>query len=243
MSVTNRLVFDPTDANTIAASSSIGAFVRSSDGTLIGNVSDALKVSLTNSSLAVTATDLDIRDLAYGTDSVTAHQGGTWDIGTVGTITNVVHVDDNSGSITVDASDLDIRDLSYASDSVTSRLQDGSGNALTSTAGALDVNIASGTLTVNDVALADTAIQNTATAVSTSAVAVVSSALAARKYLYLANESGKKMYFGKSGVTTANGFPLFPGERAELRIGPTPVVQAIGGTGASNEDLRVMELS
>lgn len=29
-------------------------------------------------SVAVTATDLDIRDLVYASDSVTAHQGGTW---------------------------------------------------------------------------------------------------------------------------------------------------------------------
>ena len=35
MSSSKQLVFDSTDADTIAASDSVGAFVRSSDGTLI----------------------------------------------------------------------------------------------------------------------------------------------------------------------------------------------------------------
>jgi len=54
----------------------------------------------------VTATQLDIDDLDYTIDSVTAHQGGTW---TIDSITNAV---------TVTATDLDIRDLAFASDSV-----------------------------------------------------------------------------------------------------------------------------
>jgi hypothetical protein len=269
MGVTSRLVFDPTDANTIAASSAVGAFVRAGDdGTLIGHVSDALKVSFTNTSLAVTATDLDIRDLAYATDSVTAHQGGTWDIGTVGSITGVVSIDDNGGSITVDgtvaatqsgswtvaatqsgswtvtatATDLDIRDLVAASDSVSSWTKDGSGNAITSTSGALDVNITNA-ISINDAALANTAIDNNATAVSTSAVAVTASVLASRKYLFLANNGPKAMYVGKTGVTTANGFPMFPGERIEMRAGASVGVFAIGGAGSSNEDLRCMQLA
>lgn len=238
MSVTNRLVFDPTDANTIAASSSIGAFVRSSDGTLIGNVSDALKVSFTNSSLAVTATNLDIRDLSSTTDSVSAVQSGTWDIGTVSTITNVVHIDDNSGSITVDGTVAATQSGTWST-----RLQDGSGNAIGSHTGALDVYLAGGSLTVNDAALADTAIANEAVAVSTSAVAVTASALTGRKYLFLANEGPKKGYFGKTGVTTANGFPLHAGMQAELRVGAAVGVFYIGGAGSANEDFRTMQLS
>lgn len=91
--------------------------------------------------------------------------------------------------------------------------------------------------------LADIAINNTATAVSTTAVNVVSSALANRKWLYLANEGNIKLYFGENGVTTSNGFPMSKGEKFEFRIGPSVAPQIIGGTGASSEDLRVMELS
>jgi hypothetical protein len=38
MSVTGRLVFDPTDADSVGASSQVGAFVRAgTDGTLISH--------------------------------------------------------------------------------------------------------------------------------------------------------------------------------------------------------------
>lgn len=41
-----------------------------------------LDVTFSNSTIAVTATALDIRALAYGTDSVTAYQGSTWTVAT-----------------------------------------------------------------------------------------------------------------------------------------------------------------
>lgn len=68
----HRLKFDTTDADTIADSPSVGAYVRASDGTLITNTSGALDVYLQNASVVVTATDLDIRDLAAATDSVSS---------------------------------------------------------------------------------------------------------------------------------------------------------------------------
>lgn len=66
-----------------------------------------------------------------------------------------VNIQDGGNSITVDATALDIRTLTFATDAVdvsgsTVRLQDSAGNNITSTGGALDVNIASGvTLEVN----------------------------------------------------------------------------------------------
>lgn len=131
----DRLVFDTTDANTIIDSDSVGAFVRAADGTLITKTTvaakDGLDVNVINASIAVTATDLDIRDLTQA-DEVTVFQGtDPWVIG------------DGGNSITVDAIDLDIRDLVAATDSVSAWTKDGSGNAITSTAGALDVNLKS----------------------------------------------------------------------------------------------------
>jgi len=127
-----KIVFDVTDADTIAASDSIGAFLRSSDGTLLTHSTiggkEALDVSIADSSIAVTATDLDIRDLDFATDSV----------------------DVSGSSVTVSATDLDIRDLDAAQDSVSALLSDGAGNSLSSTAGALDVNIASGSITITE---------------------------------------------------------------------------------------------
>lgn len=248
-SVTNRLVFDPTAAS---SSSNVGAYVRAgSDGDLIAsqtiaaeewlNVAAALHagdgtaITQTAGALDVnigSVVDLDIRDLVYTQDSVTSHQGGTW---TIDSITNDVNVT---------ATDLDIRDLTAASDSVESWTHDGTGNAIGSTTGALDVYLTNpiGDIDIDD-DLADTAIQNTATPFSTTAVPVVASALADRKWLALANEGNKTGFFGKAGVTIANGYPLHPGEKQVWRIGDSVVAQIIGEASASAEDLRVMELS
>ena len=146
----DHLIFDTSDANTILDSDSVGAFVRSDDGTLITHhtvgsdegldvyvLNPSISVDDGGSSLTVDAVDLDIRDLLYTQDSVTVYQGTSpWVIG------------DGGGSITVDAIDLDIRDLSAAQDSVESWLHDGAGTALTSTLvgsdQALDVNVVNG---------------------------------------------------------------------------------------------------
>lgn len=256
MSVTNRLVFDPTDVDTIGASSSIGAFVRAGDdGALIGHVSDALKVNFSNTSIAVTATDLDIRDLAFATDSVdvsgssvsitgsVAVTATDLDIRDLAFATDSVDVSGSAvsitGSVAVTATDLDIRDLDATLDFVSSWTKDGSGNAITSTGAALDVNIKSGDL---DDSLANTAIENESRTVGGTAIATtVASAIAGRKWLYLANVSNKEIYFGKAGVTLANGFPIYPGDKHEFRVGASVVTNVIGnGTGL---DLRVMQMS
>jgi len=125
---------------------------------------------------------------------------------------------------------------------VTGPIIDSAGNAVTVTGGKLDVNIAGGFVDLDD-DLADTAIENTATAVSAVAVNLVTSALPSRKHLGLSNEGNKSLYFGKTGVTAVNGFPLHPGMQQVWRIGPSVTPQIIGGAGASSEDLRVIELS
>jgi len=278
--VTNRLLYDPTDANSIAASSTIGAYVLAGDdGSPIGSTSNALDVNvagfsatdldirtlqhdfdangdsvrlgdgtnfltstnvsadygldvyLINTSIAVTATDLDIRDLSASQDNVAISDG---------TDTLAVNADGSINSV-VTATQLDIDDLNATDDAVQAWCFDGSGNAIGSTTGSLDVNVTNSIDLDDD--LADTAIENTATAVSTSAVNVVSSALANRKWLAVANEGNKLGYFGKTGVTTSNGFPLHQGMQQVWRIGPSVAPQFIGGTGASSEDYRVMELS
>jgi len=309
-----KLVFDVTDANTIADSHSVGAYVRSSDGTLIthstvggkealdvsladgvnvevdlSHVDDSVRlgdgttlftgttvgpdtgldVNIINASIAVTATDLDIRDLVFATDSVdvsgsevsldaatlaaletiNAVQSGVWDIGTVTTltgITNDVNIADGGNSITVDAVDLDIRDLTAASDSVASHLFDGAGTALTSTLvggdQALDVNI-SNTISINDAALADTAILSAADTLAAAGTAekVVAANLASRKYLFVKNHDNRVMYVGGSGVDAATGFPVSPGSVIELRAGAS--VDVYYDSAKSGHAIRTLELS
>ena len=306
------MIFDVTDADTIADSDSVGAFLRASDGTLLthtdvsgkkaldvniaaginvevdlSHVDDsvrlgdgtsfftstsengdiALDVHLSNSSIVVTATDLDIRDLAFATDSVdvsgsevsldaatlaaletiNAVQSGVWDIGTVTTltsITNDVNIADGGNSITVDAVQLDIDDLNATDDAVAAHTFDGSGNAIGSTSGALDVYITgSDPLTVNDAALANTAIANAALAITAASTreSLVASALANRKYLHAYNADNRKMYIGSSTVTVANGFPVSPGSYIELRAGASVDVQVISEK--AGHDVRTLELS
>ena len=218
--------------------------VRLGDGTSFftstsENSDIALDVHISNTSIAVTqstspwvvsATDLDIRDLTQ-TDEVTVYQGtDPWVIG------------DGGNSITVDASDLDIRDLTAASDSVESWTNDGAGNPIGSHTGALDVYMTN-TLTVNDSALANTAIahaKNTLGADDT-AEDVVASPLANRKYLWIYNNGNKKLYIGASGVDAATGFPVSPGAYVQMRAGASIDVEWVAST--AGHDMRHLELS
>ena len=145
----DRLIFDTTDATTIADSDSVGAYIRAGDdGTLIGHVSDALKVSVTNASIAVTATDLDIRDLLYTQDSVTAYQGtDPWVIGDGGgsitvdgtvSISGNVNVTQGTSPWVVSATDLHIRDLSHTQDSI--KIGDGTDFLAINADGSINVN-------------------------------------------------------------------------------------------------------
>ena len=107
----------------------------------------------------VSATNLDIRDLAFATDKVDVSGSSVaLDAGTLAALESVtvqngagasaVNVQDGGNSLTVDAVDLDIRDLTHASDSVkvgdgtdflavetdgsiNARIKDASGNAFT----------------------------------------------------------------------------------------------------------------
>ena len=209
----HQLVFDTTNPD--ADSHNVGAYVRSSDGTLIDSVTIA-----TVDRLAVDATMKD------GAGNALTSTGGALDI-------NVA-----SGNLSVD--------LSHTGDSVA--LGDGT-NLLTSTTVSSDIGldvyiIGSSALTVNDAALANTDLANGATSVDNTAggTTLVSSALSDRKYLFIANEGNKKAFIGKlSTVTAANGFPLAPGAMLELRAGAAVSPAAITSSGTA--DTRYLELS
>lgn len=112
----NKLVFDPADAGN---SDYVGSYVIGADGVEISHTlsggKDGLDVYLINSSIVVTATDLDIRDLNAAQDNVAISDGtDTLAINADGSI----NITDNGGSLTVDATNLDIRDLVFATDKV-----------------------------------------------------------------------------------------------------------------------------
>lgn len=225
----DRLIFDTSDANTIADSDSVGAFLRASDGTLLTHTDVGGKKALD----VRVAEGINVEvDLNFADDSVTAHQGGTW---TIDSITNAV---------TVQATDLDIRDLDAAQDNVAAWAHDGSGNAIGSTAGALDVYVTgSAALTVNDAALANTAIASAAKSLAAANTAedVVASPLSNRKYLFIYNNDNRVMYVGQSGVSAANGFPLSPSSYLELRAGASIDIEFVSGKASHN--IRTLQLS
>lgn len=65
--------------------------------------------------------------------------------------------------------------------------------------------------------------------------------MANRKDLFVANMGANLVYFGKNGVTAANGFPIFKNEKLQARIGAALAPQAITASGTA--ELRVMELA
>ncbi len=134
----DRLVFDAAD---LTISDRVGANLIGADGTVLGNVSDALKVNIASGSITVSATDLDIRDLVFATDKVDVSgsevsldattlaalenitvSATNLDIRDLAFATDKVDVSGSSvsisGSVTVTATDLDVRDLTHVSDSI-----------------------------------------------------------------------------------------------------------------------------
>lgn len=260
MSVSGRLVYNPADD---ASSHKVGSYVLAGDdGTQIGHVADALKVNFSNTSIAVTATALDIRALTQSDEitvfqgtspwvvgdgggsltvdgTVAATQSGAWTVGVSGTVA----VTQSTSPWVVSGTQIDIDDLNATDDAVSSWTKDGSGNSIGSVGGALNVNIASGFLDADD-SLANTAIFTEARAVSAVAIDITAAAsIAGRKWLYAANMGNKICFIGPSGVTASSGFPIFPGNKDEYRIGAAVIPKIIGEAGASNEDIRVMQLS
>lgn len=236
----DQLIFDTTDANTIADSDSVGAFLRASDGTLLTHTDVGGKKALD----VRVAEGINVEvDLDHADDSVRLGDGTA--LTTVTTIGPDTGLDVNviNASIEVTATQLDIDDLNATDDAVQAWAHDGSGTAITSTGGALDVNVASGTITVGDAALADTAIIAAANSldVANTAEDVVASPLSNRKYLLIHNEGNRKIYIGQSGVTSANGFPLSPKSVMELRAGPSVDIEWVGPN--TNQKIRTLELS
>lgn len=257
----HKLVFDTTDATSIADSANVGAYLRASDGTLLTHTDvggkKALDVRLAegvNVEVDLSHTDDSVR-LGDGTSFFTSTTVGA-DIGldvnlinasiavTQGTSPWVIG--DGGGSITVDATDFDIRDLAAATDSVSSWTKDGSGTAITSTLNgakqSLDVHIAN-TIAVNDAALANTAIATAQNAIGTGGTAedLVASPLANRKYLFATNMGNKNAYIGASGVTASNGFPMYPGSILEMRAGAAIDIEWV--TADTGDVMATLELS
>jgi hypothetical protein len=195
--------------------------VRLGDGTAFytstsenGDIS--LDVHISNS-------DLDIRDLAFATDSVDVSGSEiSLDAATLAALE----------SVTVSATDLDIRDLDSAQDSV--EIATAAGQALTIES--------DGSLNVNSSEAGYSACSNATKAIAITATDIVTSELTDRKELTIQNVGSKDVYIGcDNTVTTSNGLLVPKGATASFRFGPSINVHAIADGGVS--ELRVLELA
>ena len=79
-----------------------------------------------------------------------------------------------------------------------------------------------------------------ARSVGTSASALPASALPARRVLWVYNNGAATIFLGPAGVTTANGFPLLPGQSVSLEVGAL-VIYGVVATGTV--EARIMEVA
>lgn len=259
-----KLTFDPTDTESQDASANVGAHIRAgTDGDLIGSETlNALEwlrtagpiIDSSGNEVSVTGNALDVNvaslSFAYAEDSAhTTADDGAFVLG--------IRVDDLSavpasvlagtegdyqafvsgpnGGMSVEANQLDIDDLNATDDAIQAWTFDGTGNAIGSTSGALDVNVAS------DASTPDTEINSAAQNATTTTGAILGAQLAARKYFFYQNNGNKEIYVGESGVTTSTGLKVSPGMIMEFRLGPSLSMHHVAASGT--QDTRVMEIA
>lgn len=220
-----QLNFDATSADTIAASDLVGSIIRAS-GQSIGATLVSAKYGLDVNVLNGLTVDVD-----HANDSVKIGDG-----------TDFLAINaDGSINAVVTATNLDIRDLTAANDSVASWLKDGSGNSITSTSGAIDVNLKSSDITLAVTDRSNGAIENTAKSVTTTSGALLTTQLANRNELWVQNRGSVNGFVGKSGVTTANGFEIAKNVSVQFKLGSAVSLHAV--TAASTADFRIMEFA
>lgn len=149
------------DTTALAESDNVGAYIRASDGTLITHTDVSGKKSLdvnVANTIAISATDLDIRDLAFATDKVDVSGSEvSLDATTLAALEN----------ITVSATDLDIRNLTFATDKV-----DASGSTVelgaTTLAALESITVSATDLDIRDLAFATDKVDVSGSSVSIS---------------------------------------------------------------------------
>lgn len=212
--------------------------VRLGDGTsFFTSTSENGDISL---DVHVSNSDLDIRDLAFATDSVDVSGSEvSLDAATLAALETITVeqgtspwvIGDGGGSITVDAADLDIRDLTHVSDSI--KIGDGTDFLAVEADGSINVNASEAGYS---------SCSNASIAIATSATDVVATELSGRKELTLQNVGGKDVYIGcDASVTTSNGLLVPKGATASFRFGDSINVHAIADGAAS--ELRILELA
>jgi hypothetical protein len=235
---------------------------HANDSVKVGDGTDFLEVNADGSiNAVVSATDLDIRDLAFATDKVDVTGSEvSLDAATLAALEQV----------TVSATDLDIRDLTFATDKVDVTGSEVSLDAATLaalesvTVSATDLDIRDLSSSQDSVSIGDgtdflavntdgsinvlsqdagySSCVNSAVSVGTTATDLVAADLANRKEITIQNMGAKEIYIGcDASVTIANGIIVPRGATASFKLGPAINVHAITDSGTA--DVRILELA
>ena len=96
----------------------------------------------------------------------------------------------------------------------------------------------------SNLALRQTIVTGAKTVASTAAeIFAGSSRLAGRHAMVITNVGVGHVYIGASGVTTNNGFPLFPGDTIRIDFNPASNVPVFAVSDGGNVNVRVVELA
>lgn len=245
-------------ANDINVTLAAGASVKITDGTddlavnADGSINVAGTVELGATTLAaletitVTATDLDIRNLVFATDTVDA-SGSVIKI-TDGTNQLVVNADGSINAnvdVSVTTGSDKAEDAAHSSGDVGTYILSVREDVLSASASA-----PGDYQSIKTDALGRTYVNSSAQTAAFSAVAVdstvggtdlVATDLVNRKKILIQNTSSKSIYIGNSGVTTATGIKLPASSSAEFEVSDNCNLFAITASGSA--DVRIMEVA
>lgn len=251
----DKLTYDPTDANSLAASDTIGAYTLDGSGTRITSTVVSGKTGLDVNVISTIAVDLDgFYVLATNPTPDTVGQilrtrGAAPGLSAqVEPLTAATAASDAVVAANVHGQDVNSFGMVYNGTTW---------DRLTGTGGAVNVAqstspwVVSGTVTsnqgtspwvVSDAALANTALLSSKKSVTTTAAAILAAQQANRKYLTFQNLGGSNVFIGGSAVDATTGLRLSNGAMLEgLRLGPALSVFAL--TSAGTGDLRILEAS
>lgn len=137
--------------------------------------------------------------------------------------------------------------LTAASDSVASYLKDGSGNAISSSGGALNVNVTSGSSTVTGTVSANinglNTFQTSQYTIGTTAIKLTPTPLTNRSSISIkAITTGIPVYVGHdNSVTVTNGYPIFNNDVLNMDLTGSNQIWAIAS--APGQTLCILEIA
>lgn len=250
-----RLKFDP---SAVSEGPAVGSYLVSAGGIVITDTAGALDVYIANTSIAISASDLDIRDLTHVSDSVKIGNGTTFmAVDTSGYITANINgtvattLSDGVDSLAINT-DGSIN-VNITDDSIADGVADG-GNPLKVGSHAYDQAAAWSAVTADDRAnLASDMYRriliNDAPNVSAACAAVsvgltevlLGTAIAGRTRIIIQNASNQSIFVGPTGVLASSGLLVAKGATLSLELGES--IDLYGISTVAAQDVRVMQLA